>query len=149
MIIFDKFHNLDNPSDWDTDYNSDNWKSEIMTPRVTLNSICNTCDAFHMTRALILLLGCGFSKYMFQLCRDNVTKVALCTMQNPFYNQCSYFNKRLQQMMIWLWGRWEVNEDETDKAILPILNYNYDQGDWKEWKTKPSSVVNIKPTQIQ
>ena len=106
---------------WDTDYSSDNWKSEIMTPRVTMNSICNTCDAFHMTRALILLLGCGFSKYMFQLCRDNVTKVALCTMQNPFYNQCSYFNKRLQQMMIWLLGRWEVNEDEIDKAILLLI----------------------------
>ena len=111
---------------WDTDYKSDNWKYEIKTNQewhwvLGTGSIHNTCDAFHMTRALILLLGCGFSKYMFQLCRDNVTKVALCTMQNPFYNQCSYFNKRLQQMMIWLLGRWEVNEDEIDKAILLLI----------------------------
>ena len=100
---------------WDTDYNAENWEPEFMTLfvtwqlRVTLDSICNSCDVFLSCGARIAQVVLSYISHVDR--SSNLERVLCCQFDQPtcFWSQTGTPSNHytFTQPIPLVWAEWK------------------------------------------
>ena len=119
---------------WDTDYNSDNWEPEFMTIfvtwqlRVTLDSICNSCNVFNHI-LLVVVLPDKLKEFVKNVIWPWHQRLG-CRFWNGIFIWEKFCRSRFVPSLFWWWDK---------QACLPPLDRSRSNMALKQARTDTAS----------